>query len=72
MKKIILALSSLSLIVACGYKGALYLPKNNPTPSNPANNQYAPQNDGNMPEKTLLPAAIIESTTVQSESKPLK
>lgn len=72
MKKTILTISSLTLLAACGYKGALYLPKNEPANSNPANNQYAPQNDSAMPEKALLPAIITESPTVQSESKTLK
>ncbi|MDD3265835.1 MAG: lipoprotein [Burkholderiales bacterium] len=68
MKKTILTISSLTILVACGYKGALYLPKNGPASSNPANNQYAPKNDNSMPEKSLLPAIITESPTVQSES----
>lgn len=65
MKKIILSLSTLALLVACGYKGDLYLPKKGPAPSNPANNQYAPQNDSSMPQPTLLPAKLTESPTVQ-------
>lgn len=67
-KKNILLLSITILIVACGYKGALYLPKNAPAPSNPANNQYAPNtNQDESPiRKSLLPAYLVESNTNES------
>ena len=63
VKKVFFALSITTLLAACGYKGALYLPKNAPAPSNPANNQYAPNtNQGeSQARKSLLPALLIES-----------
>ena len=69
-KKNILLLSITILIVACGYKGALYLPKNAPAPSNPANNQYAPNSNQNesQPRRSLLPA-MFESAPNESGIK---
>lgn len=67
-KKIFIIISSLGVLIACGYKGPLYLPQNKPAPSSPANNAFAP--DPNQVEshapKSLLPATISESAINES------
>lgn len=67
MKKTIITFASLGLLIACGYKGALYLPKNPPKPSNPANNQYTPQIESQAPEAST--PTRLESVTTSNIQK---
>lgn len=79
MKKIIPLLSFAGILVACGYKGPLYLPKPTPAPiAKPAaiaesamtmeseaieSSIQKIKTSESMPKKSLLPAMLPESTT---------
>ena len=69
-KNLFLLVSTLMILGACGYKGPLYLPKNQPAPANPGSNQFAPK--PNLIESKIIAdgtpeSIIIESTAVESK-----
>lgn len=69
-KNIFIFITTVILLGACGYKGPLYLPKNQPAPANPGSNQFAPK--PNMIESKIIAdgapeSSIIESSVVESK-----
>jgi predicted small lipoprotein YifL len=74
LKRIFIASTSLLVLVACGYKGPLYLPKNQPTTSSSANNAFAPKintiesTQANDKAASMIPANLNESKNTESSS----
>ena len=67
MKKFIIICSLTAVIVACGFKGPLVLPKQNNQPQ-PTPNQFAPNYD----KESGLESAITESSNaVDEQPEPL-
>lgn len=73
-KKIFIGVITIAALFACGYKGPLYLPKDaGSQPNNNSKNQFAPtanavesMNSESTPRKSLLPAKLNESNTIES------
>lgn len=57
-------------LAACGYKGPLYLPNNQPAPANPGSNQFAPK--PNLVESKIIADGAPESVIIESHPNESK
>lgn len=62
-------ITSILLLVACGYKGPLYLPQNKPAPSNPDNNIFTHNINPNKTESSISTPKISNIIESNIESK---
>ncbi len=67
MKKFIPIISFAAILVACGYKGPLYLPK--PTPAPNAKPVVAAVESQTMKESTVIESTIRSAKSAESMSK---